>query len=130
MKQYVCLLAMNGNIRGASVGDWVWRRCDILIVLVFWISLGRICLGSGTPAKVGIGHGQLRIFDGFHKVLANIFDLDLILRGWICDGLQGTSLTCFCFPVRLDFTGSWFPLLLLELVKLSKCLIAISFVLI
>lgn len=121
---------MNGNVRGTTIGDRIWRCCDILIMLIFWIGLGRIRLRRGLFAKVCIGHRQLWIFNSLHKIFVDIFDLDLILGGWIGDGLQCTSLACLGFFVRMNFTGSLLPLLVLELVKFSKLRISISFVLV
>lgn len=46
MEENVRLLAVNRDVGCGAFSYWIGRRCDILILLVFFARLGSFCLDS------------------------------------------------------------------------------------
>jgi hypothetical protein len=59
VEEDVGFLAVNGDIGGASFGDWIWRCSDILGMLVLVTGLRSTGADCGGPSNVLIWYGEL-----------------------------------------------------------------------
>lgn len=106
MKKDIGLFAMDRHIRGATLGDRIGWGGDILVVSVFLAGLRWIGLDGGIFSQIGIGNGDLGVFDRFHKVGIHIFNLYIFLCCGIVHCSAGALLARFGFLVGFDFALS------------------------
>ena len=106
MEEDIGLLAVDGDIRGATLGDRVRRSSDILVVGI--LRVGLVCggLDGGLLAQISVRDGQLRILNSFHEIGVDIFDLHLFLSGRIGDGSQRALFARLGLLMWMSFTST------------------------
>ncbi len=99
MEQNVGLFAMDRDVRGASLCNRIWGSSDVLVARIFRVRLRGIGFDPGISTQIGVGYGQLRIFNRFHKIGIDILNLNLFLCCGIMDRFPGTLLARVCWFV-------------------------------
>ena len=87
MEENVGFLAADGDVACRTRLDRVRGSSDILLLFILRIGLCGLSLDCRLLAQIGIGHGEYWIPHGFHEILPNILDEDLVTRRGICDYL-------------------------------------------
>ena len=87
MEENVGFLAVDGDVACRTRLDRVRGSSDILLLLILRVGLCGFSLDRRLLAQVGVGHGEHWIPHGFHEILPNVLDDDLVTRRGICDCL-------------------------------------------
>ena len=87
MEENVGFLAADGDVACRTRLDRVRGSSDILLLFILRIGLCGLSLDRRLLAQIGVGHGEHWIPHGFHEILPNVLDDDLVTRRGICDCL-------------------------------------------
>jgi hypothetical protein len=85
VEENVGFLAADGDVACRTRLDRVRGSSDILLLLILRVGLCGFSLDRRLLAQVGVGHGEYWIPHGFHEILPNVLDDDLVTRCGICD---------------------------------------------